>query len=65
MGTNASLACGVGAWPPDFNDDNDANVFDLDILKPALFSTGPNPPYQTPTWTCHPITTSTSTTSTG
>ena len=44
----ASLACGAGAF---FlaaglqRSDNDANVFDLDILKPALFSTGPNPPY--------------------
>jgi len=34
------------AWPPDFNDDQSVNIFDVNILRPAFFSTGPNPPYQ-------------------
>ena len=50
MGTDPLIQCHNGAglpdWPPDFDDDQDANVFDLDILKPALFSSSPNPPYQ-------------------
>lgn len=37
MGTNPNLACGVSAWPPDFNDDRFVNVFDLGILKAFFF----------------------------
>jgi len=44
--TTATDACGVNAWPPDFNDDTFVNIFDINILKPAFFSTGPNLPYQ-------------------
>ncbi len=45
IGTDANSACGVAAWPPDFNDSNDVDVFDVNILKPAFFSTPPGPPY--------------------
>ena len=36
----------VDAWPPDFNDDQSVNIFDVNILGPAFFSTAPGPPYQ-------------------
>ena len=45
MGTNPVLACGVAALPPDFNSDQSVDIFDVNILKPALFSSAPGPPY--------------------
>ncbi len=44
--TDPNLACGAAAWPPDFNDSNKVDIFDIIILKPAFFSTAPGPPYQ-------------------
>ncbi len=29
----------------DFNSDHSVDIFDVNLLKPAFFSTGPNPPY--------------------
>jgi len=47
IGTDPNLACGVLAWPPDFNDDQIVDIFDVNHLKPAFFSSAPGPPYQT------------------
>jgi len=46
IGTDPNLACGLAAWPPDFNDSQKLDIFDIIILKPAFFSTAPGPPYQ-------------------
>ena len=32
MGTNPNLACGVNAWPPDFNDDKAVNILDQQMM---------------------------------
>ena len=45
IGTDGNIACGTGAWPPDFNDSSSVDVFDVNFLKPAFFSTAPGPPY--------------------
>ncbi len=45
VGTDSNDACGVAAWPPDFNDSNSVDVFDVNILKSAFFSVAPGPPY--------------------
>ena len=45
MGTNPDLACGIAAWPPDFNNSNDVDIFDINILKPVFFTMAPGPPY--------------------
>ena len=45
LGTDPDLACGVGAWAPDFDDSTDVNIFDINLMKPAFFSTAPDPPY--------------------
>ncbi len=47
IGTDATAACGVLAWPPDFNDSNRVDIFDVNLFKPAFFSSAPGPPYQT------------------
>ncbi len=46
IGTDPNLACGLAAWPPDFNDSNRVDIFDVNLLKPAFFSSAPGPPYQ-------------------
>ena len=46
IGTDPKRACSMDRWPPDFNSDHDVNVIDINIMKPAFFSMGPNPPYQ-------------------
>ena len=40
VGTNPNLACGVNAWPPDFNNDKAVNILDLQILAPHQTSLG-------------------------
>jgi len=48
IGTDPNLACGTNAWPPDFNDSNRVDIFDVNFLKPPVFfSSAPGPPYQT------------------
>ena len=43
IGTDPNLAC---SWPPDFNDDNRVDIFDVSHLAPPVFfSTAPGPPY--------------------
>ena len=43
--TNPAEACGVAAWPPDFNDDGLVNVTDVLMLKPVFgFSIPPASP---------------------
>ena len=43
--TDPDLACGLDAWPPDFNSDHAVNVLDINVMKPAFFSSPPGPPY--------------------
>jgi hypothetical protein len=46
IGTDPLLACGVGAWPPDFDDSLRVDIFDVNTLRPPVFfSTAPGPPY--------------------
>jgi hypothetical protein len=54
MGTDPISACPAtqaphdedpDAWPPDFNDDTAVNVLDINVMKPAFFSSFPGPPY--------------------
>ena len=47
IGTDPNLACGPGAWPPDFDDDRIVDIFDVLVLAPPVFfSSAPDPPYQ-------------------
>jgi hypothetical protein len=47
IGTNPNLTCGVGGWPPDFNNSQDVDIFDvLFLAPPVFFSSAPGPPYQ-------------------
>ncbi len=41
MQTNPALACGSGAWPPDFNDDALVGIDDVLALKPVFGSSIP------------------------
>lgn len=45
IGTDANLACGLAAWPPDFDENQIVDIFDVNVLKPAFFSSAPGPPY--------------------
>jgi hypothetical protein len=45
ISTDPDAACGTEAWPPDLNDSQMVNILDINIMKPAFFSTAPNPPY--------------------
>jgi YVTN family beta-propeller protein len=46
IGTDPNLACGAGAWPPDFNDSLKVDIFDvLFFAPPVFFSTTPGPSY--------------------
>ena len=46
IGTEPTLACGIAAWPPDFNDDQVVNLADILFLAPPVFfSVAPGPPY--------------------
>ncbi len=45
IGTDPNLACGLAAWPPDFNDSNKADIFDIFILKPSFFKNADDPAY--------------------
>jgi hypothetical protein len=46
IGTDPDLHCGPGAWPPDFNDSLQVDIFDaLFFAPPVFFSTAPGPPY--------------------
>ena len=49
IGTNPLVACGPGAWPPDFNDDHFVNIFDVNAIRPPIFNLlegkGTNPFY--------------------
>ena len=38
IGTDPNLACGPGAWPPDFDDDGTVSIADLLALKPSFNS---------------------------
>jgi len=44
VGTDQFAACATNsdddAWPPDFNSDQSVDIFDVNLLKPAFFSTG-------------------------
>jgi len=47
IGTDPNLACSTDSWPPDFNNDQTVNIFDvLYLAPPVFFSIGPDPPYQ-------------------
>ena len=37
IGTDPLLACGVGAWPPDFNDSLKVDIFDVNAMRPPMF----------------------------
>jgi hypothetical protein len=47
IGTNPSLACGVGvaAWPPDFDDSGEVDIFDVGPLKNAFGTQTGDPLY--------------------
>ena len=36
IGTDPFLACGAGAWPPDFNDDMRVNLLDVFAIRPVF-----------------------------
>ncbi len=37
VGTDPNLACGPGAWPPDFDGDQIVDIFDVNLLAPPVF----------------------------
>ena len=46
MGSDSNLACGPSAgWPPDFNDSEEVDIFDVGPLKAAFGSTSGQPAY--------------------
>jgi DNA-binding beta-propeller fold protein YncE len=45
VGTNATDACGVAAWPADNTEDNKVGLADILAYIPVFGATGPNPPY--------------------
>ena len=46
IGTDPNAHCGTGAWPPDFNNTLQVDIFDvLFLAPPVFFSTAPGPPY--------------------
>ncbi len=38
MGTLPLVACGAGAWPPDFNDDKTMNIVDVGAMRSVFNS---------------------------
>jgi len=45
IGTSTTLACGVGAWPPDFDDSGEVDIFDVGPLKNAFGTKTGDPLY--------------------
>jgi hypothetical protein len=45
VGTDPERACGVNAWPPDFNNDQRVGLDDLLKYAPVFNSFAPEPPY--------------------
>ncbi|MEE8347862.1 MAG: hypothetical protein V3S20_10980 [Dehalococcoidia bacterium] len=37
IGTDPNLACGPGAWPPDFDDNQIVDIFDVSLMSPPVF----------------------------
>ena len=46
VGTDPLTLCGVGAWPPDFNDDGSVSIADVLALKPAFNSQAGDTKYE-------------------
>lgn len=49
VGTDPNLACGLAAWPPDFNDDTLVNIVDIVLMKTNFGAASPDPLYD-PRW---------------
>ena len=45
MGTDPRLACGSGAWPPDFNDDTRVNLADVFLFRSHFATIDGDPDY--------------------
>jgi len=45
IGTSTTLACGVGAWPPDFDDSGEVDIFDVGPFKNAFGTKTGDPLY--------------------
>ena len=39
IGTDPNLPCGPSAWPPDFDDNQVVNIFDVNEVLPPVFGT--------------------------